>query len=103
MHILLIIGLALFGVIAGLFLGAGNYSGLKGSLLPGLMAGLLIAIPCIRESNWLTAALLAGFALVGSVIATLVSDRNRLKRFCREQRNLVIHCGSYRLGRDRNR
>lgn len=100
---LLYLFLAAFGLVAGFFIGTGNRNGLLGSLIPGVAAGLLVSIPFLRESDWTSTGLLVIVAVIGSVIASLTADENRVKRFCREQTNLRIRCGSYRIGSDARR
>ena len=101
MTVILIAFIAMFGAAVGLGLGFGNYSGLKGALIPGLVAGLLISIPALRLHDYSTAVVLVACALFGSIAAVFIPAQNRLKRYCREQKNLFIRCGSYRLGRGR--
>jgi hypothetical protein len=91
---------AVFGLVAGCFVGMGNFAGLSGAVLPGLIAGAVIAIPCLRSRNWSLSGLLVVCTLVGSFAATTVPDNNQVKRFCREQSNLVIKAGSFHLGTD---
>ncbi len=98
MNTLLVVFIALFALSAGFGLGAGNYKGLIGAIIPGIAAGLLAAIPAIHESEWTIALVMVGAAIVGSLICSLTSDQNRIKRFCRNQSNLVIRAGSYKLG-----
>jgi peptidoglycan/LPS O-acetylase OafA/YrhL len=88
----------LFGLVAGCFIGMGNYTGLSGAILPGLIIGALVAGPCIRNRDWRMAAVLGVCGLVGCLAATTFPDNSPVKRFCREQTNLVIHAGSYNLG-----
>lgn len=98
MDIVLMIFLVLFGIGVGLFLGAGNFGGFAGALIPGVVAGLLVSIPFLRERNWAMAAVIVISAVVGSAAMSQLSDGNALKRFFREQRSLVIRAGSYKLG-----
>lgn len=90
--------LAVFGLIAGCFIGMGNHAGLLGAVLPGLIVGVLVAGPSIRERRWRIAGLLAVCGFVGCLSAVAFPDSNPVKRFCHEQTNLVIHVGSYQLG-----
>lgn len=99
MHIVLIVLMTVFGATAGFFLGAGNYGGFRGAIIPGIVAGLLVSVPMLREGNWRFAAGIVGCALVGSIVCTYVPGGNSLKRLCREQTGLVFHLGSYKLGR----
>lgn len=91
--------MAAFAVGAGFFLGCGSYSGWRGALIPGLVTGLLISIPALRDSLYIESAIMVLFALVGSIVAGVVPDTNRLKRLCRSQSMLNLRAGSYRLGR----
>lgn len=98
MDIILMVFLVVFGVGVGLFLGAGNFGGMVGALIPGAVAGLLVAIPFLRDRNWVMASVIVVSAVVGSVAMSQLSDSNSLKRFFREQKSLVIRAGSYKLG-----
>lgn len=91
--------LVLFGLGAGFFLGCGNYGGVLRAIIPGLVTGLLIAIPSLHY-DWTSAGVVILCALVGSIIASQVSDSNPVKIRLREQKNLKIRCGRYRLGSD---
>lgn len=92
---------AVFGFAAGLALGAGNYRGLKGAIIPGIITGLVFAIPSLREHHWLASAIITGGALAGSIACVFVGAENRFKRLVREQKMLVIRAGSYKLGKNR--
>ena len=94
----LLVLLAAFGFSSGFFLGSGNYHGLVGAILPGIVAGLIVSVPSLKESDWVSAALLVGCALIGAIVASQLSDHNRLTRLCREQKLLVVHIGDYKLG-----
>jgi len=98
MNFLLLTVLAAFGFTAGTFLGSGNYQGLIGALIPGIVAGLFVSVPSLREQDWSSVGLLVSFAILGSAICAQLSDQNALKRVCREQTFLVVHLGSYKLG-----
>lgn len=100
MNVLLTIVLALFSLGAGLFIGTGSYHGVKGVLIPALILSAILAIPFLREQQWLAAGFMIVCCLVGSIVATQVPDSNRLKQFCRNQSNLHIKIFSYELGRD---
>lgn len=100
MNILLTVFLIIFSVAAGLFLGAGNFKGFAGALIPGVVAGLLVGIPFLREQNWTMSAVVVVFAIVGSIAMSQIADANSLKRFFREQSSLVIRVGDYKLGHD---
>jgi hypothetical protein len=91
---------AVFGFVAGSFIGMGNFAGLSGAILPGLIAGVVIAIPCLRNRSWRLAGLLVACSLVGSIVSTTLPDSSQIKSFCREQSNLVIKMGSFHLGTD---
>lgn len=90
--------IALFAAAAGFGLGAGNYKGVLGAIIPGAVAGLLAAIPVLREQEYLLSAVMVLAGIAGSVACSFVSDTNRLKVFLRTQSNLRISCGSYKLG-----
>jgi hypothetical protein len=98
MDIVLIIVLALFGIGAGFFIGCGNYGGALGAILPGVIAGALLAIPMLRDRQFAAAAVIVACSLVGSLIASQVGDSNGVKTYLRNQKNLTIRAGSYRLG-----
>ena len=98
MNTILIILMGLFALAAGFGLGAGNYQGFLGAIIPGICAGVLAAIPAIRERQWTVAGIMVGAAVVVSIICAFTSDSNGLKKFCRNQSNLVIRVGSYKLG-----
>ena len=89
---------AVFAAAAGFGLGAGNYKGILGAIIPGAIAGLLAAIPLLREQEYGMSALMVAAGIVGAIVCSLVADTNRLKRFLRNQSNLVISAGSYKLG-----
>lgn len=97
--ILLTILLSLFGLAVGIFIGAGNYSGFKGAIIPGIIAGVVASIPAIREQQWDFVWLTSVCALVGSIICVYIPDTNATKQFFREQESLCLHFGSYKLGR----
>ncbi len=99
MTIILLIFHAAFAASVGTFLGAGNYSGLAGAILPGIIAGLLISVPFLKSQLWSASALFVVSAIIGSIVINYVSDSNNLKRFYREQGSLVISIGSYKLGK----
>jgi hypothetical protein len=99
MNILLVVFLALFGIGAGLFIGCGNFAGALGAIAPGVIAGLLLAIPMLRERQWAGAAVIVVCTLIGSIISSQVSDTNATKRWARSQTNLHIKVGSYELGK----
>lgn len=99
MDILLYIFLIAFSAGAGAFIGCGNRQGMRGSLIPGLVIGLIISIPMLRDAAYFDAALMTGCALVGSIIASLLPDANRFKRFSREQSGLKLRVGSFKLGK----
>lgn len=99
MNVILVALLAIFGIAGGLFLGTGNYQGLLGAILPGLIGGVVLSIPFLREHDWKTSAVLTACVLVGSLISAKVPDTNSLKQFCRNQTNLHIQVFSYKLGR----
>ncbi|MDZ4834055.1 MAG: hypothetical protein SGJ27_09790 [Candidatus Melainabacteria bacterium] len=90
--------MGLFALAAGFGLGAGNYHGIVGAIIPGIFAGLLAAIPVIRERQWTLAAIMIGAAVIGSVACALSSNNNGVKKFCRTQSNLYIRVGPYQLG-----
>ncbi len=83
----------------GFFLGCGNRRGLAGSLLPGLIPGIIISFHFWSDSLFVPAVLMVVCALVGSMISSLTPDSNRLKRLSREQSGLNLKIGSYRLGK----
>ena len=91
---------AAFALFAGCFIGMGNFSGLSGALLPGIIAGALVAGPCVRNRNWRLAAAILVCTLFGCLASTAIPDNSAVKRFCNDQSNLVIHAGSYHLGKD---
>lgn len=95
MNTILLIFIGLFALAAGFGLGAGNYHGILGAIIPGLLAGVLAAIPAIRERQWTIAAIMIGAAFVGAILCAFTSDNNRVKKFCRNQSNLVIRIGPY--------
>jgi hypothetical protein len=99
MTIVLAVLLALFGIGAGFFIGCGNFRGFLGAITPGLIAGIVLAGPMIRERQWTAAAVIACCTLVGSIISSQVSDTNALKRYARTQSGLHIKAGSFELGR----
>jgi len=96
--ILLSAVLALFGVAAGFGIGAGNHKGLTGAIIPGVITGLVFSIPAFRDQQYLIAAITTIGAIAGSIACAFVPDTNGLKRFLRKQSNLVITCGSFKLG-----
>lgn len=98
MNTILLIFMGLFALAAGFGLGSGNYHGFLGAIIPGICAGILAAIPAIRERQWTVAGIMVGCAVVGSIFCAFTSDDNGIKKFCRNQSNLVIRCGSYKLG-----
>jgi hypothetical protein len=100
MTIVLVILLALFGLGAGFFIGCGNTAGALGAIAPGVIAGLLLAIPMLRDRQWAGAAVIVVCSLIGSLACSQVSESNGLKRWAHTQKNLVIRCGSYKLGAD---
>lgn len=92
----------LFGALAlvgGLFLGTGNYGSLLGVIVPGLLAGFVASFHFMNRTNWKLCVLLFAIGLVGSIGAYLLPDGNWIKRLGREQKSLVIHLGSYKLGK----
>jgi hypothetical protein len=99
MKTIYVVLLALFGVAAGLFLGMGNHHGLLGAILPGLLGGLLLSIPLVRERDRKSTGVLIACVLVGSFVAALVPDSNNVKQYCRNQTGLHIRVGGYELGR----
>jgi hypothetical protein len=101
LDIILYVFLIAFGAVAGFFVGSSNYGGLLSAIAPGLVIGLLISIPFYKDQMWLPIGILIGAALLGSFIVTVVPDSNGLKRFCREQDNLVLSIGPYKMGRDK--
>jgi hypothetical protein len=102
MNTLLVIILALFSLGAGLFIGTGSYHGVKGVLIPALILSAILAIPFLREQQWLGAGFMIVCCMIGAIISTQVPDTNSLKQFCRNQSNLHIKIFSYELGRDRD-
>ncbi|HEY9776401.1 MAG TPA: hypothetical protein V6C81_21750 [Planktothrix sp.] len=99
MKIFSVVLYAVFAIAAGLFLGVGNYHGLTGAILPGLIGGLLLSLPSFRDRSHKMAAVIVVGALVGSLAATFVPDGNNIKQLLRTQSNLHIKVGSYELGR----
>jgi hypothetical protein len=99
MDLFLYIFLIAFAGGVGFFLGSGNRRGLQGSLLPGLIPGVIISFHFWTDAMYLPAALMIVSAVVGSIVSSLTPDSNRLKRLSREQSGLNIKVGSYRLGR----
>lgn len=88
-----------FSAGVGFFLGCGNRRGVEGSILPGLIPGMIISFHFWTDSLYVPAALMVACAIVGSVIASLTADSHRLKRMSREQSGLNVKIGSYRIGR----
>ncbi len=99
MNIVYVIFFAAFGLACGMFAGAGNYKGYLGALLPGIIVGLLVSIPMIRQHLWPQAGAIVVCALLGSLVTAALPDSNGFKRFSREQSNLHVRVGSYQLGR----
>lgn len=91
--------LALFAGAVGLFLGCGNYKGVKGAIAPGVITGVLIGIPAFQSGQSAVAAFCAVSAVIGSVLAACLPENNVIKHLSREQGSLVISAGSYQLGR----
>lgn len=100
MSIWFVIALLVVGLPAGFIVGTGNYGSILGAIAPGIIGGLLVAIPAIRERQYALACGIAAVALIGSIIAHYTPDKNGVKRFFREQRNLHVRVGSYQLGSD---
>jgi hypothetical protein len=98
---LLIVFLLSFGWAAGFLVGSSNYRGVGSAIAPGIVAGLLVSIPTLSDQLWLASLALTAASVVGSIIVTLLPHTNRLKRFCREQDNLVFRIGPYKLGRNK--
>lgn len=98
LDIVLILFVVVFAAGVGFFIGAGNYRGLKGAIVPGLFAGLLASVPAIREQQWYLIALTCVCALAGSIVCAFTTDRNWLKLAFRQQRFLYVRIGSYCLG-----
>jgi hypothetical protein len=95
--------LACFGLAAGFFIGSGNRAGIVGAIVSGLLLGLLLDVPFLRDGSGTTASTLLLFAstTLGAFIVNFISDDNVLKRRCRDQKSLKIRIGAYyRLGRD---
>jgi len=103
MDFLLYVFLAAFSVGVGFFLGSGNRRGIEGSILPGLIPGIIISFHFWQDALYVPALLMVAAAIVGSVIASLTPDSNRFKRMSREQSGLNLKIGSYRLGRKAGR
>lgn len=91
--------IALFGIGAGILIGAGNPKGLIGAILPGIIGGLVLSIPSMRDGDWTSTGIMIGAVLVGTIIAVLIPEKGRLKTFCREQSSLRISVGYYKLGK----
>ena len=98
MKTIYVVLLALFGVAGGLFLGMGNHHGLLGAILPGLLGGLVLSIPLVRDRDRKSTGVLIACFLVGSFAAALVPDNNSVKQYCRNQSGLHIRVGSYSSG-----
>ncbi len=92
--------LAVFSTGALLLLGCGNKAGIAGALITGLVGGLLIAVPMLREQDWFASAFMVGFGLVGALIGTRLPQTNRVKRFMLNQTNLRVSCKYFRLGKE---
>jgi hypothetical protein len=93
--------LVCFGLGVGFSLGMGNYNGLLGSILPGIIFGVIISIPFLKQHLYLAVAVLIACSLVGSMLASLTSDDFRFKKICREQHLLQLSIFSYQLGTPR--
>jgi hypothetical protein len=92
--------LLLFGIACGFFIGAGNRKGIAGAIIPGIITGLLISGRSLHSHEWVIAVLMFGGAMFGSFLCAMVSDRNRLKDWLRNQSSLHIKFRSYELGRE---
>lgn len=99
MDFFLYIFLCAFSVGVGFFLGCGNRRGVGGSIMPGLIPGMIISFHFWSDGLYVQAALMVASAMVGSVMASLTADTHHLKVMCREQSGLNVRCGSYRIGR----
>lgn len=99
MHKILLVLYVLFGLVAGCFIGMGNHAGLIHAVLPGLIFGALLALPLLRDRSWRMAAVLIVCSLIGTFASTAFPEDGAVKRFCMDQTNLVIHAGSFRLGK----
>lgn len=88
-----------FSAGVGFFLGCGNRRGIEGAFLPGLIPGIIISFHFWTDALFVPAALMVACAVIGSVVASLTPDSNRLKRISREQSGLNLKIGSYRLGK----
>ncbi|MBS1994193.1 MAG: hypothetical protein JSS83_26965 [Cyanobacteria bacterium SZAS LIN-3] len=99
MYIFCLIFLAAFGVVGGMFIGAGNRAGIVCALVCGTVTGLLLNAPFFLDGDRPSNVVLFLAAVAGAVAIKFVADEHPLKKFFREQKGLRVDLGArYRIG-----
>jgi hypothetical protein len=101
MELICMILLGAFGIFGGMFIGAGNRSGIVGAVVCGALTGIALNLPFIADGDRLSNAVLFCGALVGAIVINFTADENALKKRFLNQGGLRISFGKYyRIGRD---
>ncbi len=99
MDIICMILLAGFGIFAGMFVGAGNRSGIFGAIVCGALIGALLNLPFLADGDRFSNGVLFFSAIIGAIVVNFIDENNAIKRRFLDQRGLRIDFGKYyRIG-----